>query len=108
MGLVSDWWLPVSVDLRVVMTQPGWIATEYDWWWRPWVSVGRAQRIINIPLWVPLLLVSGLTALLWWRDRRVPAGHCEHCRYDLTGNVSGVCPECGHKVPRACHSEGTK
>ena len=23
------------------------------------------------------------------------AGHCAACGYDLTGNVSGVCPECG-------------
>ncbi len=30
---------------------------------------------------------------------RAPAcllpGHCRRCAYDLTGNVSGVCPECG-------------
>ena len=25
-------------------------------------------------------------------------GHCEHCGYDLTGNVSGMCPECGQSV----------
>lgn len=24
-----------------------------------------------------------------------PPGHCQSCGYDLTGNVSGVCPECG-------------
>lgn len=23
---------------------------------------------------------------------------CERCGYDLTGNVSGVCPECGNPV----------
>ena len=23
---------------------------------------------------------------------------CPKCRYDLTGNVSGVCPECGTKI----------
>jgi hypothetical protein len=23
---------------------------------------------------------------------------CKHCAYDLTGNVSGVCPECGTPV----------
>lgn len=26
---------------------------------------------------------------------------CLHCGYDLTGNVSGVCPECGKPVLRA-------
>ena len=27
--------------------------------------------------------------------RRFPAGHCQKCGYDLTGSVSGRCPECG-------------
>jgi len=26
------------------------------------------------------------------------AGHCAECDYDLTGNTSGVCPECGSPV----------
>jgi hypothetical protein len=25
-------------------------------------------------------------------------GHCPKCNYNLTGNVSGVCPECGEKI----------
>ena len=25
---------------------------------------------------------------------------CARCEYDLTGNVSGRCPECGWKLPR--------
>jgi hypothetical protein len=25
-------------------------------------------------------------------------GTCEGCGYDLTGNVSGICPECGRPV----------
>ena len=29
------------------------------------------------------------------RDRRRRHGQCIECGYDLTGNVSGVCPECG-------------
>jgi hypothetical protein len=27
-----------------------------------------------------------------------PEGSCRQCGYDLTGNVSGVCPECGQKI----------
>lgn len=26
---------------------------------------------------------------------QIPLGHCEVCQYNLTGNVSGICPECG-------------
>lgn len=40
------------------------------------------------------------TALLWWRDRPFPSGHCRQCGYDLTGNVSGRCPECGTPLKR--------
>jgi len=25
-------------------------------------------------------------------------GNCRHCGYDLTGNISGICPECGTTV----------
>lgn len=25
--------------------------------------------------------------------------HCGQCEYDLTGNVSRICPECGWKIP---------
>lgn len=30
--------------------------------------------------------------------RCIPLGHCKKCGYNLTGNVSGVCPECGTKI----------
>jgi len=33
-----------------------------------------------------------------WRRRR--KGRCLKCGYNLTGNVSGVCPECGTEVRR--------
>ena len=50
---------------------------------------------VQIPLW-PLLLVLAATSLfLDRRDRRSLSGHCP-CGYDLTGNVSGKCPECGN------------
>ncbi len=50
------------------------------------------------PLWPVFLAAAVPTTLLWWRDRRYPKGHCQTCGYDLTGNTSGVCPECGEKA----------
>lgn len=55
---------------------------------------GRA--VAYLPIWVFLALLAVATAVLWWFDRRrIPAGHCRRCGYDLTGNISGRCPECG-------------
>lgn len=36
----------------------------------------------------------------WKRLFRPPPGHCQTCGYDLTSNVSGVCPECGEPIRR--------
>ena len=54
---------------------------------------------IRIPLWPPtflLLVVVGWYTVLrrrWLLWRNPDA--CTQCGYNLTGNVSGVCPECG-------------
>jgi hypothetical protein len=34
-------------------------------------------------------------------EKRHSRGHCWRCGYDLTGNVSGVCPECGEDTGHA-------
>ena len=47
------------------------------------------------------LLFAIPTVILWHRDRRPPPGHCQNCAYDLTGNISGVCPECGTRISTA-------
>ena len=38
------------------------------------------------------------------RCRRLHSGCCSRCGYNLTGNTSGVCPECGTAILRG--SEG--
>jgi hypothetical protein len=70
----------------------------HDWWFDfLWVTLRPAYGWI--PLWVPFLLVFLPTATVCLRDwRRQPPGHCQACGYDLTGNVSGRCPECGRPL----------
>jgi hypothetical protein len=41
-------------------------------------------------------ILPALFTRRWRRARRgARLGLCRHCSYDLRGNVSGVCPECG-------------
>ncbi len=61
----------------------------------------KTSSVLQIPVWLLLVAVGFPTAILWWRDRRPKAGFCKVCKYDLTGNVSGTCPECGTAVGRA-------
>lgn len=59
-------------------------------------------RVLTIPLLPPALLLFVATLFCWLRYWRRPAkpGLCSQCGYDLTGNASGACPECGRPVPR--------
>ena len=55
-----------------------------------WLAVG----IIPIPLAFHLAFLRVLRPFV---RRELPA-HCRHCGYDLTGNRSGTCPECGTRA----------
>ena len=48
-----------------------------------------------------LVLPTGWAVDRWRRRARGPCGRgiCPACNYDLTGNVSGTCPECGAPMP---------
>ena len=50
---------------------------------------------IAMPIWILCLPLCLALAVIWWRDRSHQADHCQTCGYDLTGNTSGRCPECG-------------
>jgi len=72
--------------------------------WRPAVFLkGGGAKLLYMPLWIPFFLFAGYPTIAFirgpvrrWRRRRT--GLCQKCGYDLTGNVSGVCPECGFRV----------
>jgi hypothetical protein len=54
-----------------------------------------------VPCWLLFAVAAVPTLLLCYVDRRrIPPGHCRHCGYNLTGNISGVCPECGTPCPQ--------
>jgi hypothetical protein len=44
----------------------------------------------------------------WRRARRSCRGACPECSYDLTGNTSGTCPECGTAIPTRAKTPETE
>jgi hypothetical protein len=57
------------------------------------------------PMIVTNLAIPYAAHAKWSREQRraerIANGYCSACGYDLTGNVSGVCPECGTKDPKS-------
>jgi hypothetical protein len=72
-----------------------------DWTWDVNIVDLKAWVII-LPFWMILGVAAGVTVLFWLRPWHRPLpGHCRGCGYDLTGNTSGVCPECGREKVRS-------
>jgi len=60
---------------------------------------GLTCVIASLPLWVLLFVSFAFTVAVRHIERRfVAPGRCSHCDYDLTGNLSGRCPECGQTI----------
>ncbi|MFH1109328.1 MAG: hypothetical protein V1790_09060 [Planctomycetota bacterium] len=77
LNLIERWLLPgVDSDLRVFAASL--------------IVLGGLQ-------WV---LVAQVVLALKRRRRPLDPNTCPKCRYDLTGNVSGVCPECGTAIEK--------
>ncbi|MCH9034690.1 MAG: hypothetical protein IID42_09315 [Planctomycetes bacterium] len=57
---------------------------------------------------VPYIVFGGIAALIWILHRLgrraslvsrfLDSPFCQACEYNLTGNLSGICPECGTKI----------
>ena len=64
---------------------------------------------VCLPLWFLMILFSTYPAIAfvrgplrqYRRHRRRKCGLCIQCSYDLTGNVTGICPECGKEISLA-------
>ena len=60
-------------------------------------------RLLRFPAWIVILLSATYPIIAFIRGplrrrRRRKRGLCPTCGYNLTGNVTGVCPECAAKV----------
>ena len=79
----------------------GWFAAwqPYQAFWLPKLIRGRSKPSrtthVFVPLWIPLLVVAAATILAFRFDQRFAPGHCQMCDYDLRGDFSAGCPECG-------------
>jgi hypothetical protein len=108
--VVSAWWwvdvelrTPYGTGMRVVAGEvrfPGGIGPEVVRHgyglilWNSWYFSGTS---LEVPLYAVFAAVAVPTLLAWrfW-PKPIKPGHCR-CGYDLTGNTSGVCPECGQR-----------
>ncbi len=68
----------------------------------PWPTLdtdsSRSIVAFHLPLWMPCVASMILTVILWRRFRPFPSTHCQSCGYNLRGNESGICAECGTSI----------
>ena len=105
-GLQPSWYFKPPTGRRL---RPQW--TVWDHAELLWASTAGPMGFSGFPqrqiiLRFPTLLLVGIVAILplaHWRVRRrrkhrIDNRLCAACAYNLTGNTSGVCPECGEPV----------
>jgi hypothetical protein len=92
-----------GAQLRRYNGPPLWVSLP-QWVWADDIT-GVQNSTQVCPLWVLLILAGGFTFLAAYARKAVDfarqlreQGRCVLCSYDLRGNTSGVCPECGRGV----------
>lgn len=100
----SEWSDGLPIEFRAELNPYG--AYWRMWWWDGGIAPGILAA--EFPVWV-VAAVCGASAITVWslrRRRRSAPGCCVHCGYDLTGNTSGRCPECGCAVAERVDRSG--
>ena len=59
------------------------------------ISIGRSLALVGLPLFILLVRSSVRHLRVCVRRGR---GACIRCGYDLRGNTTGICPECGQLI----------
>ena len=90
-----EWDVPLS---REVSRRWAFGGVVYHFW------APGGVTFIHIPVWILVALFAAYPTIAVIRSparrrrSRMKRGLCLKCGYDLTGNESGVCPECGTKI----------
>ena len=106
--------IPVGALHAAKFARTGLLFTTYGGlastvFWMYYLFEGRGSMMADDSVYLQMIITACLLTIILagacrlaasQRDRweglfRPPVGHCQNCGYDLTGNVSGVCPECG-------------
>ena len=78
---------------------PKWLMNMFGIGWNPYAPNSIGSLIF--PAWI-LVALSAVLPAIWmcrrYRSRPPRIGFCQKCGYNLTGNVSGICPECGTAI----------
>lgn len=86
-----------SLDDRVTWARFGCCGFEYGHWFATPGTV--LARRVEVPIWALACVLLSYPAYVALRAIGLRTRHrCAHCDYDLMGNVSGVCPECGAAI----------
>jgi len=92
--------LVIAFLTRICYTYAGFTETNFeDWTYR---ALKFDDGMWSFPFGctaIPSLCATVIVFTLITRRWAVNEGFCRNCNYDLTGNTSGGCPECGQRVP---------
>ncbi len=90
-----------TVDWSTNALEPYWRWGQHGGsmlWWPVWL-LASPVGFLWIPLWPIPVAAFGLATRAWSLERRARrSGAVCPCGYDLHGNTTGVCPECGKSV----------
>lgn len=76
---------------------------------KPFRPIRQGSIDVRFPVAGPVVFAAAMAIFSFWRRAKAfPKGHCTLCGYNLYGNTSGLCPECGAEargVPAAPEPE---
>ena len=71
------------------------ITVEKSFGWKPWMALACMFPVVFA---CHFLFRLPMRQFLWQQLAQRGKPICVHCGYNLTGNVSGMCPECGMAI----------